>query len=781
MSAQKSINLTTGEQSNNISNTEPTRTVTEIPSGYLITYKFNFANIYQDEFFPNADEWRLNSYGMIHESAKPSLPIRFEDYIVPAGKKIKVTLVSSKYSDFNAEIAPAKPIHTEEIALTAANIPAISNYNGFYPNKLIDIIGTQYFRNIEIATISISPFQYDKINHRIRANKEISFKIEFENKISPQSIENDIDEEGRLKFQLNTPNMSDSNGAGTVYTNPSGPTGEENNLQNSQYIIKDYLIISVPEFKSAIDKLCEWKRMLGYSVFTEYRNDWTTENIKSAISEFASSHPNFTHLLFVGGSDRVPSLSYYSPINGAIYYSDMGYACLNGINDIIPDVIYGRIPANSLEDITTIIDKSINYEKNPLMNDSYYNNHLFAALFYDPIPENSTKNVRENINQYTETCEIIRTKLSEKGYNTDFAYKLIPANQSLIPTYWFNGNLIPEHLRMPTYNWSGCASNINNSINNGVSTILYRGHGNINSWWQMYGTSDINGLNNQDRTPIVFSLACKTGQIKNGTSFAETFLKIKGGGCSAIIAATENSYTILNNYYAKGIYESIWPDNINTSPTYEIGAVMQTAYNISGHFIDYDFYQRSIYHCYGDPSMRIYASKPKDVENVTVTRAKTKISVSTETPMYISIYNPDTKETVLTYGTKFNQFYAQDLDGNIDTDTQSLKVTVYNNNYKPKTYVGLKLRPGIPFDPILSLDNCELYENEMLKVDFTLSEEIHSANIVISDIYGSQKISKQCSSTDSSTLIDVSSLNRGVYIISLEVNRCIIGSRRIIK
>ncbi len=67
----------------------------------------------------------------------------------------------------------------------------------------------------------------------------------------------------------------------------------------------------------------------------------------------------------------------------------MEYACLNGPNDKIPDVIYGRIPAYSLEEANTIIEKSINYEKNPTGDEAFFNNHLFTALFYTLIIDNN--------------------------------------------------------------------------------------------------------------------------------------------------------------------------------------------------------------------------------------------------------------------------------------------------------------------------------------------------------------------------------------------------------
>ena len=66
-----------------------------------------------------------------------------------------------------------------------------------------------------------------------------------------------------------------------------------------------------------------------------------------------------------------------------------------------------------------------------------------------------------------------------------------------------------------------------NAINSGVSVINYTGHGSQTSWGNgaQLSNSDVNGLNNTDKLPFIWSVACVNGEFHTGTCFAETWLR----------------------------------------------------------------------------------------------------------------------------------------------------------------------------------------------------------------------------------------------------------------
>lgn len=100
----------------------------------------------------------------------------------------------------------------------------------------------------------------------------------------------------------------------------------------------------------------------------------------SLSSLYKNKNSNFYHLLPIGNHLQMPGMinhfSYPEHSKDFDYYSDFEYACLdyNGDNDdMIPDVYYGRIPATTPEESTIAVDKIISYEKDPVMNEDFYN------------------------------------------------------------------------------------------------------------------------------------------------------------------------------------------------------------------------------------------------------------------------------------------------------------------------------------------------------------------------------------------------------------------------
>ena len=90
--------------------------------------------------------------------------------------------------------------------------------------------------------------------------------------------------------------------------------------------------------------------------------------------------------------------------------------------------------------------------------------------------------------------------------------------------------------------------------------MQHRDHGGTDGWGEpAYSSSDINGLYNTDLT-FVFSINCLTGKFNiGGECFAEKFHRSQYGALG-IIAATEVSYSFVNDTYVWGMYDNLWPD-----------------------------------------------------------------------------------------------------------------------------------------------------------------------------------------------------------------------------
>lgn len=180
VSAQTTLTIATGTQTPGTSDCTPSRTFVEASNGFRVTYRFDKANINPDVFYPNTFELSYSNFGMTHETTKPALPVRVEDYFLTEGKTLQVSVVSSEYTDLNMQLAPAKPMLLgENDNLSLSDVPQINSYSGFYPSEIVKIDGSEFYRNAELAYVNIYPVQYDMQNAKIRVYSEITFDVKI--------------------------------------------------------------------------------------------------------------------------------------------------------------------------------------------------------------------------------------------------------------------------------------------------------------------------------------------------------------------------------------------------------------------------------------------------------------------------------------------------------------------------------------------------------------------------------------------------------------------------
>ena len=90
------------------------------------------------------------------------------------------------------------------------------------------------------------------------------------------------------------------------------------------------------------------------------------EALKTYIEEYYHSH-NLTYVLFVGDHQHIPA--YLDASSG---YSDNYYGYIEG-DDSYPEVFIGRFSAENQNQVTTQVNRVIQYEQNPVISEAYSN------------------------------------------------------------------------------------------------------------------------------------------------------------------------------------------------------------------------------------------------------------------------------------------------------------------------------------------------------------------------------------------------------------------------
>ena len=645
--AQKSIMLMDGNIINELTDSKPSCNIESTDTSIIVTYNFKNLNLLPDSLDPSAVMPRIKGFGYEHTPRKPEILMRWDAISLPLNSIGHVNIIDSAYIDIPIELAAARKIQIcGDEDYTASSVPAISPYKGFYPSIIIPSINQYNYRGRPVMNVCVCPIKYNFTTKTARIYSMIKYEVAW------------IVSSSAKRFPSLEKYCSSSRFLNKVTINTIKKEIRDQNTSTTE----DYLIISTTEYQSAVERLAEWKRVLGFRVEVLYQDGWSADNLKSYIQQFDLEHSNLSYVLFVGGLTDVSSFEYN--FNNYHYVSDYEYSCID--NDAYPDICRGRLLVSSLGEAETLVDKIINYERNPIKREDFYNTGINGAVF--EADWNGNERTRAVL-----TSELIKKVVSD-SLQKDVNSVYIRGNGAY-PSHWNNssysyGNELPESILQNT-SWNGTAKNMMNYIDDGAFYTLYIGHGEWNRWHSINLNKDsLDRLSNGLKFPVVFSMSCQTGNFIYDDCFAQHFCSMEGNGCIAIIAATCNAPFGSTEILGMDMFDAIWPSSLyfnpifpngdnnivsTPSPTYRLGQILnQGIYKMRMTWDNDDLYTSRIFHCFGDPSIRIYTQQPSSFDNATIVRNNGTISVNAgESNAEISFYNRTTGEIIRYEGLQY--------------------------------------------------------------------------------------------------------------------------------
>ncbi|MDE6493692.1 MAG: hypothetical protein K2L50_03805 [Bacteroidales bacterium] len=517
---QQTLLFDSGRLVDSVLSTVPTRNVVNTATGIEVTYDFSSAVILQDDLFPGRYIWRMDGFGLNEVSGTPSTLLRIDQFGIPTGKIGQIEVVETAYKDFEYVLSPARPplvddgneIHTKD------NVQPIDPTIAIFPEQIVQEEGIQKYRGRGILNVRVAPIQYNTATGKTRVFTHIKYVVSFADKNGQTRVYSPGD---TLTHSVSTGDNFLLNTLLNNLDDERKPKAGASTRLNQQ----DYLIISVPKYESAVQQFSEWKKLMGFNVSTIIKSSWTTATVKSEVRKFYDENANFYFLLIVGDHEDVPAVS--SSLGDYAHVTDLPYACMDGDDDYVPDVYMGRLSVSTASEASVVINKIINYEKNPITTTSFYNTGVNCAYFQDDNNDGMADR------RFAQTAENVRTYLLGQGKSIQRIYYTNSTN----PTNWSDlysyGEPIPAELRKPGFAWKGNATNIIKAINTGTFYVLHRDHGNYTCWGDpRFNQSDIKNLSNGNKLPVVFSMNCQTGQFNGRTCFTEPFCENQMGDVS---------------------------------------------------------------------------------------------------------------------------------------------------------------------------------------------------------------------------------------------------------
>lgn len=494
----------------------------------------------------------------------PDLPKFSTSLIIPEQAEMVYEVLEAKYRDYpNTEIAPSKGTVSRQfnIADIAYREGKVYQEDSFFPGDLVKLDNPYVLRDFHGQVVNLQPFQYNPVTQVLRVYEELTVAVYNKNasKGTSLALPNTIDPNFMAVYQDHFLNAS---------------------LAAQSYILSEQgpmLILCADSYSTAMAPFVAWKNQIG--IPTTLVPMSAVGNSTNAIKSYVANYYNqygLTYLLLVGDAQHITPMNFsYSGD------SDNGYGYIVG-NDRYPDIIVGRMSAETVAHVNTQVNRTISYEKYPDLNGSWYSRGMGIASNQGPGDDNEydyqhLRNIRGQLLAYT------YTNVAE----------MYDGSQGIADA---NGNPTPIMVK--------------NEVENGLSIINYTGHGGSQGFVTSgFSNSDVNSLSNTVGWPFIISVACVNGDFVNQTCFAEAWLRASYNGLPTGAVATVMS--TINQYWNQPMegqdqMNAILTENVNNNIKRTFGGIvvngliqMNDTYGYSG--MD----MTDTWTIFGDPSVMV--------------------------------------------------------------------------------------------------------------------------------------------------------------------------------
>jgi hypothetical protein len=565
---------------------------------------------------------------------------------IPQGATASLRIVDFRtetYQDVEVAPAPRIPLDTDNGPMHYSKDESIYSVNAFYPAAPFQLSEVTSMRGVDIVMLGITPFQYNPVSKELIVYRDIRLEVNFEGG-------NGQFGDDRYRSRWFDPILRDH-----LINYSSLPTIEYSTKSGSRSDGFEYVIITPddPVFLAWADTLKNFRTMQGIStgIYTITEVGGNNVNTIEAFIDNAYNTWTTPPLAFLIMADYGTSGNgILSPIWDNYCVSDHIFGDVN--DNGMADVIMARMTAQNETHLENMIGKIINYENNPPTYESYYN--PITALGWQT--ERWFQICSEAVGGFFKNAKgknPIRINEVYGGNPNSDPWSTATNTSTVLNLFGPNGlDYIPA-TPGELGNWSGGnAADINAAINAGSFILQHRDHGYEQGWGEpSYNNNSLNGLSNED--PIfVFSINCLTGKYNwSNECFTEKFHRMEQGALG-LIAASEVSYSFVNDTYVWGLFDYMWPEflpNHGSTIDEERGMLPAFANVAAKYFLQSSSWPYNtgnkevtyhLFHHHGCAFQSIYSEVPIDMlvlhDNVLLTGV-TNFTVSADSGAFIAL------------------------------------------------------------------------------------------------------------------------------------------------
>ena len=522
-----------------------------------------------------------------------------------------------------SQVSPKKP--SDKVAYTGSD----------YPHKSIHYVGTQSIDGYKYLSFLVCPFRFQPQGGILSFSKTIKLRIELE-----KSEETSLSCHGEVMRRVVKHLINNVDDLETLY--PIEASRENNVVSVSNPI--DYIIITADSLKSTFQELAKWKtkkgvktRVLGIESdiipLYNYCNSDGTPNIpyriRKAITQYKTNN-GISYVLLGGNIDIVPTVRGFLKYDGS-YSSeesacpcDLFYACTddwdlystnaywghtNNVLSIIPQIHVTRIPAGNATEANIMINRIINYERDP---------HI--TLWKDSIL------MAGHLSDETQYSYLYNRPISAAEFKGDQMYTSILLNKSISRYRLYDS--WTDHPNGSNYQFNN--SHLINKLSNGYPFIHIDVHGNYGEYTleeNVFNVGNALAFNNPQYSMIV-TCACSTNDfyhLYHSDCLGESFMKNPNGGIIAYWGSSAKEWASSEGFFAeasidkynKRLYCHLFEEEDNHFG--EIATQAKTDL-LTSNMSYQEPYRWTLFalNPLGDTEMPIYIYQPRSFDNATI-------------------------------------------------------------------------------------------------------------------------------------------------------------------
>ncbi len=453
---------------------------------------------------------------------EPYLPIIGHFIQISDTQRAELSMTELKTAEYflDSEILPVQddqePVDVNRI--TSYDETAYSSSH-ILPEKTVFISKPMILRDVRVVQLGYCPVRYDPVRNSIMLieEAEVHLTMQGPDDVNVKTVNRGITPSWKKLYEAVVINFERGS---------NDRTGE----------LEHYLLVMPDEYESRCQAFIHWKEEQGYIVdilrLSEIDDNPTTYQVKTAIRDIYESASQPSYMILFGNHNNFPLAESYDNYMPGWYTDDVYYTLMEG-DDFLPDICSSRIPAETPNGASVILNRDLYWELTPnLDNEEYYKSALMACSgLYQ-----SQQTVKE------QNAVRLTDYLDYESIHT-------------------------------MYDWTGQSlSQVKSWINDGVSIINYRGEGWQSGWNPGHAYSfhydDVWTLQNEDRFPIITSVGCGVSMFGDGsTCFSEAWIllgdMITVRGAAAIYGPSWNTRTTFNNWMDRGIYRGFAYHDVN--------------------------------------------------------------------------------------------------------------------------------------------------------------------------------------------------------------------------